>query len=332
MILLPRFIYGLLLNLDVKKNPELIKGIPLHRLKRIPKITTTEEKVLEFLEKHPKEGFTIDLFAKAGFSTNIRKIIQKLVDQEKVIQSSFQESDKKKWEYVYYLKPISSSFELKKTPEGWKLTQININGHYFLVDCDFNVDNNQAHIRIQFPVKGDGLIFSDRTDDEEDWSWVGSTRYSEMSESISDLKREIHILQDIEDFWEFDVISEDGKRTRISKTKSVIEGEQIELWAGNAGFLFEIDTKIHEVSILPIYRELDGEGNVILDDDEDEEDDDYDEDDYEEDEDDEPTFDKIVLVVKGHDEEEDDDWKNDTQFENSIRIPDANSITVKARK
>ncbi len=310
----------------MNKPSESIKGIPLNQLKRIPTITTTEENVLSFLKTHSKEGFTIDLFQKAGFSTNIRKIIQKLVDHEKIIQSSYQEPTKKKWEYVYYLAPVSCSFELKKTPNGWKVSRININGHYFLIESEYLEEYNQLYLNIQFPKKGDGIVYMDQSDQTKEWNWHGSIRYSEIVESYPEIMRGINILQEIEDYWEFEINSLNGKRNRISKSKSVIEGTKIELWAGNAGFSFEIDEESHEVIIEPIYRELDEEGNRIDEDEDDGEDEDDNEDE------DNPTFDNVIFTLIDEDIELDDEASFNPDSLNAIIIPDAAAIRVKARK
>jgi len=203
----------------------------------------------------------------AGFSSNIRKIIQKLTDKEKILQASHQEQGKSKWEYIYYLRPPKTLFDLKKTNEGWELVKITINGKWFLVECDYDdapdnlFNKGIVIITLGFPSEGDGVLYYK---DMDDYPSISSIRHSEIQYNFDNLKRRIYICQEYDVLWDFDIVSP-GKRSRVSKSASIIEGEKLILWAGNAGFLFIINSKEQTISVYPRYRELDYEGNVVED-------------------------------------------------------------------
>ncbi len=251
-----------------KKNKE-IKGIKLSDLNLNESIVTTEDSVLKFFETRPKEAFSIQILREAGFSSNIRKIIQKLIDQDKIIQLSHKGDDKTKWEYLYYLKPQKSVFDLKKTEDGWEVIKITINGFWFKVECKYDTEPNNYSFRngvvvisLGFPTNGDAVIYYDAMEESTNLSWEASVRFSEIQENYNNLQKLIHICQEYETLWDFDVIFQ-GKRSRVSKSVSTIEGEKIVLWAGNIGFLFITNSKDQTISIYPRYRELDTEGNVL---------------------------------------------------------------------
>ena len=249
-----------------KKNKD-VKGIPLSELNIDEGIVTTEDNVLKFFRNHPKEAFSIQLLREAGFSSNIRKIIQKLIEKEKIIQYSHKQEGKSKWEYVYYLKPSQSVFNLKKTKEGWEIVKIIIDGYWFKVECSYDTDpetelfNGIVIITLGFPNDGDGIIYYEESEAVMDRSWQSSIRFSEVQTNFENLKNRFHIFQGYEHLWDFDVISL-GKRSRISKITSIIESDKIILWAGDIGFLFIVNSENHTVSIYPRYRTVDSEGNV----------------------------------------------------------------------
>ena len=156
----------------MQKRNKNIKGIPLSEINLDETIITTEDSALKFFENHPKEAFSIQLLRDAGFSSNIRKIIQKLTDKEKIMQASHQEEGKSKWEYVYYLRSPKSLFDLKKTSKGWELVKITINGKWFLVECDYNTDPNSyafnkgiVKLTLGFPNEGDGVLYNYESDE-----------------------------------------------------------------------------------------------------------------------------------------------------------------------
>ncbi len=253
-----------------KKNKN-IKGIPLSEINLDDIIITTEDSVLKFFETHPKEAFSIKMLNETGFSSNIRKIIQKLTDKEKILQASHQEEGKSKWEYVYYLRPPKSLFNLKKTNDGWELVKITINGKWFLIECDYEDAPNSnlfnkgiVIITLGFPSEGDGVIYYNDMDDYSGIESISSIRHSEIQYNFGNLKRRIYICQEYDVLWDFDIASP-GKRSRVSKSISIIEGEKLIIWAGNIGFLFIINSKEQIISVYPRYRELDYEGNVVVD-------------------------------------------------------------------
>ena len=253
-----------------KKNKN-IKGIPLSEINLDEIIITTEDSVLKFFEIHPKEAFSIKMLNEAGFSSNIRKIIQKLSDKEKILQASHQEEGKSKWEYLYYLRPPKSLFDLKKTNEGWELVKIAINGKWFLVECNYRDAPNSnlfnkgiVIITLGFPSEGDGVLYYKDMDDYSGIESISSIRHSEIQYNFGNLKRRIYICQEYDVLWDFDIASP-GKRSRVSKSISIIEGEKLIIWAGNIGFLFIINSKEQIISVYPRYRELDYEGNVVVD-------------------------------------------------------------------
>ena len=255
-----------------KKNKN-IKGIPLSEINLDEAIITTEDPVLKFFEEHPKEAFSIQMLRDAGFSSNIRKIVQKLTDKDKLVQASHQEEGKSKWEYVYYIIPPKSIFDLKKTSEGWELVKITINGKWFLVQCNYDLEPNRytfdkgmVKLTLGFPIEGDGVLYYYESDEYSRKGSINSIRYSEIQDNHENLKRRIYICQGYDALWDFDIISP-GKRSRVSKSTSIIEGEKLILWAGNIGFLFIINPKQQTVSIYPRYRETDYEGNIINDED-----------------------------------------------------------------
>ena len=253
-----------------KKNKD-IKGIPLTKINLAETIITTEDSVLKFFEKHPQEAFSIQMLKDAGFSSNIRKIVQKLTDKEKILQASHQEEGKSKWEYVYYLRPQKSMFDLEKTEEGWELVKITINGKWFLVECNYDAEPNSYDfnkgivvITLGFPTEGDGVLYYNYREDYSGNDTIGSIRHSEIQYNFDHLKRRLMICQEYDELWDFDIVSP-GKRSRVSKSASIIEGERLILWAGNIGFLFIINSKDQTISIYPRYRELDYNGNVVED-------------------------------------------------------------------
>ena len=255
-----------------KKNKN-IKGIPLSKINLDKTIITTEESVLIFFKKHPKEAFSIQMLRDAGYSSNIRKIIQKLTSKEKILQTSHQEEGKSKWEYIYYIKPLKTNFDLKKTKEGWELVKITINSKWFLVECDYDTDPNSyafnkgiVKLTLGFPKEGDGVLYYHESDGFSREKTITSIRYSEIQYIHENLKRRIYICQEYDALWDFDIISP-GKRSRVSKSTSIIEGEKLILWAGNVGFLFIINPKEQSLSIYPRYRETDFEGNITNDED-----------------------------------------------------------------
>ncbi len=304
----------------MKKDIKDIKGIPLSDLDLEDSIITTEDSVLKFFGRHPQEAFSINMLTEAGFSSNIRKVIIKLIEQEKIIQTSKVEEGKSKWEYLYYLKPPKSLFDLKKTDDGWKLTKITLNGKWFNVNCeivDAGTNNlfeiSGIHISLGFPKEGDAILYSTTRDENTNSEWLSSARVSEIKSVYENLANLIHIFQKCENIWDFEVDTPD-KRKRVSKSTSQIEGEKILLWAGQVGFLFVIDSKELTVSIYPRYRELDADGNVFGDEDidyfdenygstyiDDEEDEDETEDEYDED-----------------DEEDEDDADNERRNEETF--------------
>ncbi len=255
-----------------KKNKN-IKGIPLSKINLDEAIITTEDAVLKFFEEHPREAFSIQMLRDTGFSSNIRKIVQKLTDKDKLAQASHQEEGKSKWEYVYYLKPSKSIFNLKKTSDGWELVKITINGKWFLVECSYDTDANSytfnkeiVKLTLGFPNEGDAVLYYYEPDEYSGKGATNSIRFSEIQNSHENLKRRLYICQEYNAFWGFDIISP-GKRSRVSKSTSIIEGEKVILWAGDIGFLFIINPKELTISIYPRYREADYEGNIINDED-----------------------------------------------------------------
>ena len=255
-----------------KKNKN-IKGIPLSEINLDEAIITTENSVLKFFEEHPKEAFSIQMLRDTGFSSNIRKIVQKLTDKDKIVQTSHQEEGKSKWVYVYYIKPSKSIFNLKKTSDGWELVKITINGKWFLVECNYDRDPNSytfnkgiVKLTLGFPNEGDGVLYYYESDEYSRKESINSIRFSEIQNTHENLKRRFNICQGYDALWDFDIISS-GKRSRASKSTSIIEGEKLILWAGNIGFLFIIDPKEQTISIYPRYRETDYEGNIINDED-----------------------------------------------------------------
>ena len=317
----------------MKETTKVIKGVPIQFLKKGDQIVTTEEIVLKFLKNHPETGFSIEMLQEYGFSSNIRKIISRLLTNQKIMQSSYQEEGKKKWEYLYFYKIPASSFELEKTGDGWKVEQININGFSFKVLCEYFEEEEQVCISLTIPEDGDGLIYRELSDDGRDWEWIGSVRYSEIKRKIPNITRNIIIFQELEDFWEFEVVS-DGEQRRISKTKSIVIGGDLYLWAGNVGFQFCISPNLLSVEILPIFREVDSKGTVIgiVDEDEDEEhyfervliptiddDEDGDEDEGDEDEDEDEG-----------DEDEDEDEENPYEDREGLEFEEVHSVAISA--
>ncbi|WP_457918510.1 hypothetical protein [Candidatus Lokiarchaeum ossiferum] len=303
----------------VKKTTKAIKGVPIEFIKKDDKIVTTEENVSNFLKTHSDTGFSIEMLQEYGFSSNIRKIISKLLENQKIVQSSYQEEGKKKWEYLYFHKVPASSFELEKTGDGWKVEQININGFSFKVLCEYFEEEEQVCISLKIPRDGDGLIYREISDDGRDWDWIGSVRFSEMKRKISNLTRDIIIFQELEDFWEFEVVSE-GEQRRISKTRSIVIGGILYLWAGNVGFQFSINPNLLSVQILPIYREIDDEGNVIAVN--------Y----YDDDEDNEHYFERVLIPTieeEDDDEEDDEDDENPYEDREGLEFEEVHSVVIK---
>lgn len=153
--------------------------------------------------------------------------------------------------------------------DRWELVKITINGKWFLVECNSNTDPNShtfekgiVILTLGFPKDGDGVLYYYESDEYS----INSIRYSEIQHNFDKLKRRLYICQEYKDLWDFDIVSP-GKRTRVSKSTSTIEGEKLILWAGNIGFLFIINSKEQTISIYPRYRETDYEGNVIDDED-----------------------------------------------------------------
>lgn len=161
---------------------------------------------------------------------------------------------------------------MKKTNEGWELIKISINGKRFLVECDYddgpnNLSNNGIVIlTLGFPNEGDGVLYNKDVDEFSGIESTNSIRHSEIQYNFDNLKRRIYICQEYDVLWDFDIISP-GKRSRVSKSTSIIEGEKLILWAGDVGFLFIINSKEQTISVYPRYRDLDHEGNVVEDED-----------------------------------------------------------------
>lgn len=311
----------------MEKPTKVIKGVSIEFLKKGDKIITTEDIVLKFLKNNSEKGYTIEMLQEYGFSSNIRKVIQKLLQNNKIVQSSYQDEGKKKWEYLYYFKIPASSFELEKTGDGWKVEQININGYSLKVVCEYFEDEEQVCISVNVPEDGEGLIFREITDDDRDWEWIGSVRYSEMKRYNPNMSREIIIMQELEDFWEFEVVSE-GERKRISKTKSIVIGGVLYLWAGNIGFQFSINPTQLSVEILPIFREIDENGTVM-------------EVKYyaENDDDNDHSFEIVLIPMISEDDDEDDedddedeDDENPHEHKEGLEFEEVRSVIIQAQR
>lgn len=161
---------------------------------------------------------------------------------------------------------------MKKTNEGWELIKISINGKWFLVECDYNDSPNNLSnngiviLTLGFPNEGDAVLYKKDVDDFSGIESINSIRHSEIQFNFDNLKRRIYIFQEYDVLWDFDIVSP-GKRSRVSKSTSIIEGEKLILWAGDVGFLFIINSKEQTISVYPRYRDLDHEGNVVEDED-----------------------------------------------------------------
>ncbi len=263
------------------KGPKPIKGIPLDQLKPEKSLVTTQELVQKFFEDHPGEAFTIEMLQEgARFSTNIRKIIQSLKDKGILTQVSQKPPDKDKWEYYYYLRPLGSKFELKKTDDGWKITAITLDGDQFAVTCETeeeppsdDFEKSVIRVGLEFPEGGDAILYFDEVDNSseeqiddpdgeaEEILWRGTIQYSVNEEFFDNFARRVDIYQECDELWDLEVDSP-GKRSRISVTKSIIESDRAILWGGEVGFLFIVDSVTQTLRIYPRSRKLDADGNL----------------------------------------------------------------------
>ncbi len=273
------------------------KGIPLKELDRS---VTDDKSVHEFFKKHSQSAFTINMLLEEGFSTNVRKVVNRLLEKGSLQKSSVN-IDGKRWEAAYYLTQISSNFIVKKVQNndadqsGWKIVNIEVNG--FEIETEFNYDSDDCLFWVNLTIQPETDVKILYWDSDEK---IHSVLFSEISPILKDknnLTLEINLEEDFDGHFE---ITHSGNRKKESKRRSRIIGEEFTQFAGPIGFNFEVNSSKRFILIKAIKSN------------EDEDEDDYeeDEDNYEEEEDEDDyeeehiQIDSIGLGEWDEDEEE----------------------------
>ncbi|MFQ5978098.1 MAG: hypothetical protein ACE5OZ_08220 [Candidatus Heimdallarchaeota archaeon] len=213
-----------------------IRGIPIEKL---TKAYTDDKAVLAFFSKHSTLAFTVNMLLEADFSTNIRKVLNRLVDRGLLTKKTVKEENQR-WEAAYFLAAPASSFLIRKLPPqseedtGWKLVEVQSNG--LSIPMEFLHDETSFWVNVKLPEPVDAKFFFRNPE--------GNLHSLRLSGLQPILKERFNLALEIDVDADFDGVFDyscDGPRQRKTRTRFRIVGNHFTQFAGAVGFHLEID-------------------------------------------------------------------------------------------
>ena len=227
------------------------KGIDLTKISK--KIVTNEQSVIQFFGKFPDKAFTIDMLKKEGFSTNIRKVLNRLLEKELINKTNIMPENEGRWVTAYFISSSLIEFIIKKMEGGWVLETIKINGDEISVEVYYYKEDNSFNLKFNSADFKDVIVYySEQTEDEDNIPILRSIRYSEIEDLSSGTAINLEFLmedQEEELDESFEIYSEKGIRKRISRSKSSITGNEIQQAFNDLNFDVDVDIEKRVISI-----------------------------------------------------------------------------------
>lgn len=224
------------------------RGIPIEKLTTA---YTDEKTVLAFFSKHPTLAFTVKMLVDEGFSTNIRKVLNRLVDNGLLEKKTVIEENHR-WEAAYYLAELSSSFIIHKVDstqndeKGWKLVAIQNNA--LSLTMEFLHDEDSFWVNLKLPETVEAKFFIRNPEGA-----LNAISFSEIQPALTKRSGNIVLEIDVDEAFdgEFDYFC-DGSRKRETRSRSRIIGTNFTQYAGAIGFNFEIIPSKRHIAITAV--------------------------------------------------------------------------------
>lgn len=229
------------------------KGIPLDKI--MEKQVTDEESVLSFFRKYSDKAYTIELLqSEYKFSSNIRKVLNRLETSGKLIKTRIDVG--KRWEYAYYYAPeVVPNFILKQnsTYSGWEIREMSIND--FLIDIEFitNKKDDLFGFKIEFPNSGDAAVYYEDEDEK-----TRCIRYSEINNELTRKDNSVVLWLDFNQVnhpeetnwedWEFEYSTAE-KEIFVSSSRRQVKAKEIMQYFGSLGYKIEFFSERNQFEI-----------------------------------------------------------------------------------
>jgi len=187
-----------------------------------------------------------------GFSSNIRKVLNRLLEKGHVNKTNVKLKDKKRWETVYFNEGSLIEFIIKKFDNGWKIEKLKVNGKEISFEIYLSETDNSFNLKFDCDDFKDVAIFYK---ENEELNLLRSVRYSEIQDLLDGTDLNIEYIFDPTIFDpvieepNFEVLSEKGIRKKLTRSTSSIIGDELQQSFKDCNFDFKVNIKKRTISI-----------------------------------------------------------------------------------
>ncbi|MBD3229743.1 MAG: hypothetical protein GF329_16295 [Candidatus Lokiarchaeota archaeon] len=228
----------------------LEKGVDLENIDE--KKVTNEKSVMKFFSLYPDKAFKIEDLYEEGFTTNIRKVLKRLMKKGKIERKNIHPEDSERWVSVYFNASSRIEFILNKFHGQWVLDGLSINGRKIEVDVYNNDDS--FNLEIDCDDFKDVVIYYLEEKSQRNVPILHSIKYSEIEDLLqnSDLNLKLYLeninkdqnnkgAERLEFEAGYEFFHEEGTRKKINRSKTSVISADFQQAFNDLNFDFKLN-------------------------------------------------------------------------------------------